>query len=198
MLWDTLTRAIVCNESSIILRSLNNSFNAFAEHPDVDLYPDVLRGEIDEVNSWVLPFINDGVYRCGFAVSQNAYDLAMTDLYTHLDKAENILSKQRFLCGERFTEADLRMFVTLIRFDEVYAVYFKTNRKLIREYPNLLDYTREVFQMSAIRDTVDFDHIKNHYFTSHPPLNTYAIVPQGIGVGIWDMDCSSRKRFCSN
>lgn len=126
------------------------------------------------------PTINNGVYRCGFATTQQAYDTAFGELCASLDRAEEILSKQRFIAGSRFTEADLRLFVTLIRFDEVYAVYFKTNRRLIREYPNLKNYTAEIYQMPGIADSVNMQHIKMHYYTSHPKLNYYAVIPKGL------------------
>ena len=179
VLWDTKHRTIVNNESSDILRMFNEAFDGIALHPEVDLYPAQLRGSIDEVNGWVYDSINNGVYKCGFAQSQTAYDTAMVNLYAGLDRVEGILSTQRYLVGSHFTEADLRLFMTLVRFDEVYVVYFKTNKKQIADYPHILNYCREIYQMPAIRATVDMDHIKTHYYTSHPKLNAFAIIPQG-------------------
>lgn len=179
VLWDKKLETIVNNESSDILRMLNEAFNDFATHPEADHYPPALRAEIDEVNTWVYESINNGVYKCGFAQSQEAYDTAMASLYAGLDRVEAILSTQRYLVGGRFTEADLRLFVTLVRFDEVYVGYFKTNKRQIADYPNMFNYCKEIYQLPAIRATVDMTHIKTHYYTSHPKLNYYAIVPQG-------------------
>jgi len=179
VLWDTKHRTIVNNESSEIMRMFNNRFNHLAKNPGLDLYPNHLAAAIDEVNSWVYPTINNGVYRCGFATAQGPYEVAFKELFDALDRCEDILSKQRYIAGDQLTEADVRLFVTLIRFDEVYIVYFKCNKKAIREYPNLREYTKELYQMPAIRATVNMYHIKTHYFTSHPKLNTYAVVPGG-------------------
>ncbi|KAL0037851.1 hypothetical protein WJX79_001928 [Trebouxia sp. C0005] len=180
VLWDKKEKTIVNNESSEIMRMFNSEFNNIAKNPDLDLYPEDLRSAIDEVNSWVYPTINNGVYRSGFATTQKAYEIAFGEVFASLDKAESILSKQRFIAGKRFTEADLRLFVTLIRFDEVYAVYFKCNKRLIREYPNLRNYTAEIYQMPGIQESVNMSHIKMHYYTSHPKLNYYAVVPKGL------------------
>jgi putative glutathione S-transferase len=136
ILFDKATKTIVSNESSDIVRMLNSEFNAFASAPELDLYPEALRPAIDEVNSWVYDGINNGVYRCGFASSQTAYEEAFHLLYASLERVESILRKQRYIAGSQLTEADVRLFVTLIRYDEVYAVYFKTNGRLIREMPN--------------------------------------------------------------
>lgn len=182
VLWDEQTRTIVNNESSEIIRMFNTAFNALARNPSLDLYPASLRAQIEEVNNWVYPNINDGVYRCGFAKSQAAYDTAVDALYRHLDRAEELLSRQRFLCGDQLTEADVRLFVTLVRFDEVYVVYFKCNKKCLREYPNLLNYTRDVYQQPGVRASVHMRHIKEHYFSSHPVLNAYSVVPAGPDV----------------
>lgn len=182
ILWDEKTKTVVNNESSEIIRMFNTAFNSFATNPALDLYPVALRAEIDAVNAWVYPNINDGVYRCGFAKKQAAYDTAVAALYEHLDKAEAVLAKQRYLCGSHLTEADIRLFVTLIRFDEVYVVYFKCSKKCLREYPNLLNYTRDIYQTPGIKESVNMTHIKNHYFSSHPTLNAYSIVPASPGV----------------
>ncbi|KAK1320399.1 hypothetical protein QJS10_CPA03g00671 [Acorus calamus] len=146
----------------------NSEFNDIPENPALDLYPKPLQAQIDEVNEWVYDGINNGVYMCGFAVKQGPYNEAVTKLYQTLDKCEEILSKQRYLCGNTVTEADIRLFVTLIRFDEVYLVHFKCNQKLIREYPNLFNYTKDIFQLPGISSTVNMEHINRHYDGSHP------------------------------
>lgn len=177
VLWDTQTSRIVNNESSEIIRMLNSAFNDFAEAPGLDLYPEPLRAEIDEVNAWVYPTINNGVYRCGFARTQEAYDAAVESLFEGLDRVEEILSRQRYLAGASLTEADIRLFMTLVRFDEVYVVYFKTNCRKVEEYPNMMNYCRELYQ--AMPTAVNMEHIKMHYFTSHPRLNHFGIIPRG-------------------
>lgn len=177
--WDKKTGSIVNNESSEIVRFLNTEFNDIAKHPEVDLRPADLAAEIDSLNEWIQPHINDGVYRCGFAQAQAAYETAFEQLFLHLDKVEEILGTRRFLAGDRMTEADVRLFMTLIRFDEVYVVYFKTNRNFIHEFPNMSNYVRDLFSNPAIGTSVNMWHIKHHYFTSHPKLNYYAIVPVG-------------------
>mmetsp|Transcript_84770 Transcript_84770/g.164431 ORF Transcript_84770/g.164431 Transcript_84770/m.164431 type:complete len:354 (+) Transcript_84770:183-1244(+) len=184
VLWDKETSAIVSNESSEIIRCFNTAFNAFAEKPELDLYPPALASAIDAVNEFVYPNLNNGVYMCGFAKSQGAYDEASEALGGCLARMEGILSKQRFLAGSVFTEADLRAFVTLARFDEVYVVYFKTNMGAgcLRNYPNLRNYVREIYQMPGVAPTVNMAHIKMHYFTSHPHLNPFAIIPTGSKV----------------
>jgi len=181
ILWDGKLKTIVNNESSVLIRELNSSFNNIAKNPGMDLYPEPLRPAIDAVNEWVYSGINNGVYKCGFAISQEAYDGAVAELFDALDRVEEILSKQRYIAGDVFTEADVRLFQTLIRFDEVYVVYFKTNRKCIREYKHMSEYVKEVYQMPGMGETVDMNHIKVHYFTSHPTLNTHAIIPSGPG-----------------
>lgn len=194
VLWDKKTGTIVSNESSEITRDLNSQFNALAQHPEIDLYPETLRAVIDEVNQWVYHGINNGVYKCGFATSQGAYDVAVSELFKCLDRCEEILSKQRYIVGNVFTEADVRLFPTLVRFDEVYVVYFKTNKKCVREYPNLFNYVKDVYQLPGVRHSVNMWHIKTHYFTSHPVLNSNAIVPVGPGI---DLDAPhDRDRFC--
>lgn len=182
ILWDKINKTIVSNESSDIIRIFNSSFNTLVSS-NVDLYPVKLREQIDEVNEWIYNDINNGVYKCGFSSSQSAYDQAVDRLFESLDRAEEILSKQRFLVGDVFTEADVRLFATLIRFDEVYHVHFKTNKKMIKEYPNLLNYTRDIYQFPYVAKSIDnkilMQHIKLHYYGSHPHLNTYGIVPAG-------------------
>lgn len=179
ILWDKKLNTIVNNESSEIIRMLNSEFNDFSKFPDLDLYPQEKRAQIDEVNEWVYPTINNGVYRCGFAQSQAAYDEAIDQLTESFDRVEDILSKQRYISGSQFTEADIRLFVTLLRFDEVYAVYFKTNTRSVRESPAILNYMREVYQKPGIAETCNMEQIKQHYFCSHASLNRYSIIPKG-------------------
>jgi putative glutathione S-transferase len=164
---------------SEIIRMLNSEFNAFAKNPDLDAYPEDMRDAIDKVNEWIYPTINNGVYRCGFARSQGAYDAAITELTDSFDRIDQILQKQRFIAGDRFTEADTRLFVTLVRFDEVYAVYFKTNTRSCTYTPSILNYLREIYQMPGVKDTVNMEQIKAHYYCSHPTLNHYSIIPRG-------------------
>lgn len=195
VLWDRQRRTIVNNESAEILRMFNSAFNegGLCRNPEVDLYPEDVRPAIEDLNSWIYPAINNGVYRCGFATAQEAYDKAHAELFEALDRCEEILSKQRYLTGERLTEADIKLFMTLIRFDEAYVVHFKTSRKSIREYPNLHNYTRELFQL--LRPTVDMYHIKLHYYSSHPRLNPYGIVPQGSDTEAALSQPHDRNRF---
>jgi putative glutathione S-transferase len=167
---------------SEIIRMLNTEFNAFAKFPDLDTYPEDMRAAIDGVNEWVYPTINNGVYRCGFAKTQTAYDTAITELTESFDRIDQILQKQRFIAGDRFTEADIRLFVTLVRFDEVYVVYFKTNTRSCIRTPAILNYLREVYQMPGVKDTVNMEQIKAHYYCSHPILNNYSIIPRGPDV----------------
>jgi putative glutathione S-transferase len=162
-----------------IIRMLNTEFNAFARNPDIDTYPEDMRDAIDKVNEWVYPTINNGVYRCGFAKTQPAYDTAITELTESFDRIDQILQKNRFIAGDRFTEADIRLFVTLVRFDEVYAVYFKTNTRSCIRTPSILNYLREIYQMKNVKDTVNMEQIKAHYYCSHPVLNHYSIIPRG-------------------
>ena len=177
VLYDTLTNQIVNNESSEIIEMFNSAFNKFAKHPEVDLYPKEKLQEVEKMNDMIYNTINNGVYRCGFAQAQEPYDEALEELFTTLDKLEEHLFKQRYLCGDVFTIADIRLFVTLVRFDHVYYVHFKTSRKLIREYPNLFAYTRDVYQHPGVTESVNLTHIVDHYLTSHIKLNPYGIVP---------------------
>ncbi|MCW2928830.1 MAG: Glutathione transferase [Thermoleophilia bacterium] len=179
VIWDTETDRIVNNESSEVIRILNSEFNAFARVPELDLYPADLREEIDSVNEWVYSSINNGVYRCGFATSQEAYDEAFDDLFSGLDRVERILADRRYLAGDVITEADWRLFTTLVRFDSVYVTHFKTNQRRLVDYERLWPYARELFQVPGIAATVDQDHIKRHYFMTHDRINPTAIVPRG-------------------
>ena len=158
---------------------LNSEFNEFAKNPTLDLYPESLVDEIESVNDWVYKTLNNGVYRCGFATSQTAYNTAIEELTTSFDRVEEILSRQRFIAGDVFTLADVRLFVTLLRFDEVYVVYFKCNTRTTASSPHILNYLREIYQMSGVKGTVNMDQIKMHYFASHPNLNRWSIIPKG-------------------
>ena len=178
VLWDKKLGTIVNNESSEIIRMLNSEFNDFAVS-DVDYYPEELRKEIDAINEMVYEHINNGVYRTGFATTQEAYDLAFEQLFNTLDELEQRLSKQRYLVGKQITEADWRLFTTLVRFDAVYYNHFKTNKKRLIDYPNLWDYTRELYQIPGVAETVNMDHIKCHYFASHKSINPAGIIPKG-------------------
>ena len=178
VLWDKQQETIVNNESSEIIRMLNSAFAAFTgETPDY--YPESLRAEIDAVNDLVYENINNGVYRCGFATAQAAYDRAFTRLFDTLDDLEQRLASQRYLVGEQITEADWRLFTTLVRFDSVYYSHFKTNQRRLVDYPNLWAYTRELYQVPGVAETVNMDHIKTHYFASHRSINPNGIVPRG-------------------
>lgn len=184
VLWDKREGRIVNNESSEIVRMFTKEFDQWATGPMAahDFYPEALRPEIDAVNDWVYPSINDGVYKCGFAKTQAAYDEAVTNLYEGLDRLESVLSQHRYLVGDTLTEADIRLFMTLIRFDEVYAVYFKCNVKLVSQYPNIRNYMRDIYQLPGFSSCINMEHIKTHYYTSHPTLNIYAVIPRGPDV----------------
>jgi len=159
---------------------LNSEFNAFAtKNKDVDFYPETQRSQIDEINSLVYDTVNNGVYKCGFAQSQEAYDLNVKKLFETLDKLELILSKNKYLVGNQFTEADIRLLTTLLRFDTVYYIHFKCSKKHLYEYPNLWDYTRSLYQIPEITKTVNWEHIVKHYYTSHNHINPFRIVPIG-------------------
>lgn len=185
VLWDTKTNTAVNNESSEIIRMLNSEFNAFAKHPEVDLYPEELRDEIDALNERIYDTVNNGVYRSGFASTQRAYEEAVTELFASLDWLEGILAERRYLTGDQLTEADWRLAMTLFRFDPVYVGHFKTNLRRIVDYPNLWAYTRELYQHSGVKDTVNFDHIKRHYYVTHPQINPTRVVPLGPIID-WD------------
>jgi putative glutathione S-transferase len=178
VLWDTVQNRIVSNADDDLLRMLTREFNAFA-NVEVDLYPAGLRVEIDEVNALVYPNINDGVYRCGFASSQRVYDGHVQMLFAALDLLEDRLARRRYLVGDLITEADWRLFVTLIRFDAVYHGHFKCNIRRIVDYPNLSGYLRDLYQEPGIAETVKFDHIKRHYYYTHDDINPTRIVPAG-------------------
>lgn len=179
ILYDKKEDTIVSNESTEIMRMFNNEFDAFSKNPDLDLYPCHMADKIDEVNAWIYPTINNGVYRCGLASTQEEYDAAIDALTESFDRIEMILKRQRFIAGDEFTEADIKLFVTLLRFDEVYDVYFKCNTRSVASTPTVLNYVRHIFQMPGIMETCRIDMIKAHYFTSHVELNKYSIIPRG-------------------
>lgn len=178
VLYDRERDTIVSNESAEIIRMLNSSFDALTESR-LDFYPEPLREEIDATNAFVYPKINNGVYRCGFATTQEAYEEAFSELFEALETIEQRLSRQRYLVGGRLTEADWRLFTTLVRFDPVYVGHFKANKKRIADYPNLSNYLRELYQVPGVAETVNMHHIKSHYYRSHPTINPTRIVPVG-------------------
>lgn len=178
VLWDKEHQTIVNNESSEIIRMLNMAFNDYG-NADIDLYPSSLRKEINDINDVVYNNINNGVYRAGFATTQDAYNKAFKNLFETLDILEERLSSQRYLVGDQITEADWRLFTTLVRFDAVYYNHFKANKKRLMDYPNLWAYTRELYQVPGIAETVNMDHIKYHYFASHRSINPTGIIPNG-------------------
>ncbi len=178
VLFDRKTNTIVNNESAEIMRMLNSAFDAFGD-ASVDLYPEPLRPAIDAINREVYEQVNDGVYRAGFARTQAAYEEAFDALFAMLDRLEQRLAAQRYLVGPHITEADWRLFTTLLRFDAVYYTHFKCNLRRIVDYPNLWNYLRDLYQRPGIRDTVRFDHIKPHYYRSHLHLNPRGFVPKG-------------------
>ena len=178
VLWDKAQGTIVNNESSEIIRMFNSAFDHIGAAAD-DYFPHALRGAIDAVNATVYSRVNNGVYKAGFATSQEAYGEAFQALFAELDALEERLSKQRYLVGERITEADWRLFTTLIRFDPVYVGHFKCNLRRIADYPNLSNYVRELYQVAGVAETVNMDHIKGHYYTSHLTINPTGIVPDG-------------------
>lgn len=178
VLWDQETATIVNNESREIIRMFDTEFNAFALK-DVNFYPEDLRRVIDETIDAIYQPINNGVYRAGFATSQLAYEEAVTELFDALDHWEKVLEQQRYLCGDRITEADWCMFTTLFRFDAVYYVHFKCNLRRIADYPNLWNYLKDLYQQPGVKETCNLDHIKRHYYKSHPKVNPTRIVPKG-------------------
>ncbi|EKF17404.1 glutathione S-transferase family protein [Nitratireductor pacificus] len=178
VLWDKKTESIVSNESSEIIRMLNSAFDAWGD-ASLDLYPAALRAEIDAINDRVYNDINNGVYKAGFATTQIAYEEAFTALFAALDMVEDRLSRQRYLAGERLTEADWRLFTTLVRFDAVYVGHFKCNLRRIADYPNLSNYLRELYQVPGVAETVDLPHAKAHYYGSHRSINPTGVVPLG-------------------
>ncbi len=178
ILWDKHRDTIVSNESADIIRMLNSAFDQAGATPG-DYYPVALRREIDSLNQHIYDSVNNGVYKAGFATTQAAYEDALYPLFASLDQLEHRLSQQRYLLGERITEADWRLFTTLIRFDPVYVGHFKCNLRPIRSYPHLWGYLKELYQWPGVRATVDMAHIKTHYYASHDMINPTGVVPVG-------------------
>ena len=178
VLWDKQQQTIVNNESSEIIRMFNSAFNALTGDT-ADFYPQALRGEIDAINTRIYETVNNGVYRTGFATTQDAYEEAFGQLFETLDFLDARLARRRYLMGPAITEADWRLFPTLIRFDAVYVGHFKCNLRRIDDYPNLSNYMRELYQWPGIAQTVNIDHIKRHYYGSHRGINPTGIVPVG-------------------
>ncbi|NWN46959.1 glutathione S-transferase family protein [Pseudomonas sp. MAFF 301514] len=199
VLWDKKLKRIVSNESAEIIRMFNSAFNDLTGNT-LDFYPEPLRTTIDALNERIYPAVNNGVYRAGFATSQQAYESAFDDVFAELDHLEQHLSDHRYLAGEYLTEADVRLFTTLIRFDAVYYGHFKCNLRRIADYPKLSNWLRELYQWPGVAETVDFAHIKGHYYASHRTINPTGIVPKGplqgfdeqhdrqqlIGKGVWN------------
>lgn len=178
VLWDKQKNTIVSNESAEIIRMFNTAFNGLTGSTE-DFYPEDLRDEIDALNSEIYDKVNNGVYKCGFATTQEAYESHIGPLFDMLDTLEARLSKGRYLFGDRMTEADWRLFTTLVRFDPVYVGHFKCNIRRIADYPNLWSYLKDLYQHPGIAETVDFYHIKHHYYGSHHTINPTGIVPMG-------------------
>ncbi|KQP50248.1 glutathione S-transferase family protein [Methylobacterium sp. Leaf108] len=180
VMWDRTRATIVSNESAEIVRMLDAAFDA--EGPS--LYPEALRPEIDAINARVYDAVNNGVYKAGFATKQDAYEEAFEALFSELDALEARLDRGRYLCGSALTEADVRLFTTLVRFDAVYVGHFKCNRRRIADYPNLSNYLRDLYALPGVAETVNLTHIKRHYYESHPTINPTGIVPLGPDLGL--------------
>jgi glutathionyl-hydroquinone reductase len=185
LLWDKVQNTIVNNESSDIAYMLNSCFNDFSPNPHLDLYTEYDEeglAKLNEVSDWLTPLMIHGVYRCGFAKNQRAYDKAIAELCDAFDRADDVLQKQRYLTGnDILTDADIRLFVSLIRFDEVYAIYFKANARLVMLTPSLLNFCREIYQIPGVAETCQMDQIKAHFFGSHAEWNKYSVIPRGLG-----------------
>ena len=180
ILWDKKTNSIVNNESSEIIRMFNEAFNALPDvNAELNFAPARLLPQIDEINDRIYDRVNNGVYKAGFATTQNAYEEAVGDLFNELDALELHLATNRYLVGDKLTEADWRLFTTLVRFDPVYVGHFKCNIRRIADYPNLSNYLRELYQVDGIAETTNIDHIKRHYYESHTMINPTAVVPLG-------------------
>ncbi len=182
VLYDLEEDRIVSNESAEIIRMLGSAFDALPGVNGLDLYPEALRAEIDAINARVYDAVNNGVYKAGFATEQGPYEEAATKLFEALDELEARLARQRWLVGEAFTEADVRLFTTLVRFDAVYHGHFKCNLRRLQDYPNLWAWTREMAQFDAVRDTIDLGHIQRHYYESQRTVNPTGIFPLGPSI----------------
>jgi putative glutathione S-transferase len=192
ILWDKKANTIVNNESRDILRMLDHDLGPLGD-PSVDLCPPDLQGDVDATMDAIYEPINNGVYRAGFAGSQAAYDEAVEELFDALEHWESVLGRQRYLCGDRLTEADVCMFTTLIRFDSVYHTHFKCNVKRIVDLPNLWGFVRDVYQIPGVAETVDFTHIRHHYYESHPSVNPSRVVARGPRLDL--MSAHGRERM---
>lgn len=181
VLWDKKTNTMVSNESAEIMRMFNTAFNDITGNTD-DYYPEHLQAEIDEMNEFVYPNINNGVYKAGFSTSQEVYEEEVKALFAALDKLEAHFAEHDYLVGDQLTEADLRLFTTLVRFDPVYFGHFKCNIKQLVDYPNLWAYTKKLYHHNGISETVNFDHIKTHYYGSHKTINPTGVVPVGPAI----------------
>ena len=179
LIWDTKTKKIVNNESADIIINLNSNFNEFADNPSLELYPEDLQTEIDQWNEKIYHSVNNGVYRCGFAQTQSAYNQACQHLFATLDEIDRVLGKNRYLCGDRLTLADIRLFTTLFRFDVVYYGLFKCNIRRIKDYQHLGGYLRDLYQLPGVADTCDLESVKSDYYGNLFPLNPGGIIPCG-------------------
>jgi len=184
VLWDKQERTVVSNESSEIIRMFNSAFNEVGASSS-DYHPADLHNQIDEINARIYSCVNNGVYKAGFATSQEAYEEAVVPLFETLDWLEHRLSNQRYLFDDRLTEADWRLFTTLIRFDPVYVGHFKCNFRRLADYPNLWAYTRDLYQHEGVAETINMQHIKNHYYESHMMINPTGVVPVGPELDLW-------------
>ncbi|AUQ24071.1 glutathione S-transferase family protein [Dickeya zeae] len=178
VLWDTQQHTIVSNESADIIRMLNSAFDGCGAVPG-DYYPLALRGQIDELNEWIYHQVNNGVYKAGFATTQQAYDESVGLVFSALERLETLLDRQRYLTGEHLTEADIRLWTTLIRFDPVYHTHFKCDKRRISDYCNLYGYLRDIYQLPGITETVNLEHIRHHYYRSHGTINPHGIISVG-------------------
>ncbi|MFW7381157.1 MAG: glutathione S-transferase family protein [Oligoflexus sp.] len=178
LLWDKKTKRIVNNESADIIRILNLAFTDFSQS-DTDFYPEEYRSEIDQLNDWIYENVNNGVYRAGFANTQESYERAVVAVFNALDLLEKRLGKQALLLGDKLCESDIRLYTTLVRFDPVYHYHFKCNLKKISDYPNLSRYLQHLSRLKAFHDTTNMEHIKAHYYYSHKSLNPFRIIPLG-------------------
>lgn len=196
VLWDKERQTIVSNESSEILRMLNSAFDSIGARPG-DYYPEALHAEIDALNEHIYPNVNNGVYRAGFASTQEAYDEAVIQLFDALDRLEERLATRRYLTGDTITEADWRLFTTLVRFDPVYHGHFKCNLRRIEDYRHLPGYLRDLYQVPGVAGTVDMHHIKRHYYYSHSSINPSGIVPVGPALDLDRPHGRERSGVCS-
>ena len=181
VLWDKAQATIVNNESSEIIHMFNSAFDQLTGNAS-DYYPEALRPQIEQWNERIYPAVNNGVYRAGFATTQEAYEEAYAELFAALDEIDRHLADNRYLAGDMLTEADIRLFTTLIRFDAVYHGHFKCNRQRLEDYDNIPGYVRDIFQLPGVADTVDFHHIKTHYYASHRTINPTGVVPVGPAI----------------